>query len=138
MKISKKFREHFAVDVVEREIKSFFFIKIKREEEKKISQHISSFWWWASLFTTCYITKHTAALSRERSIINIIRNIWREHLFRYIGYIWAFLQSNVRQRDREPVQLQLLKSSVMLITFLLEETMTRIQFNHMNFTNRNV
>jgi hypothetical protein len=43
MKISKKFREHFAVDVVEREIKSFFFIKIKREEEKKISQHISSF-----------------------------------------------------------------------------------------------
>ena len=34
MKISKKFREHFSVDVVEREIKSFFFIKIKREEDK--------------------------------------------------------------------------------------------------------
>ena len=136
MKISKKFREHFAVDVVEREIKSFFFFKIKREENKPA--YISSFWWWAFLFTTCYITKHTAALSRERSIINIIRNIWREHLFRYIGYIWAFLQSNVRKRDREPVQLQLLKSSVMLITFLLEETMTRIQFNQMNFTNRNV
>ena len=77
MKISKKCREHFAVDVVEREIKSFFFFKIKREE-KKIASIISRPSDDVRLYllhvTSRYITKHTA-LGRERSIINIIRNI---------------------------------------------------------------